>query len=226
MHVLITGGTGFIGCFLVPALVEKNYKITILSRKNNKNTENVSYIQDLEAFSPKEKVDIVINLAGAPISKRWTKAYKKKLVSSRVNITQKIINFCERQTEKPAALISASAIGYYGVSGDAALVETSSAHEEFTHQLCKQWEESAQAVEALGVRLCIARLGIVLGKGGGALKQMLPPFKAGLGGRMGDGQQYMSWIAMADVVAVLLRMIEDASMKGVYNVTAPKFRQE
>lgn len=221
MNFLITGGSGFIGKHLIQHLAENGHKIKVLTRDKNKVAANLNAISNLNEIKSSDKIDIIINLAGAPISKRWTKSYKKELLDSRINITKTIVSLIERLKDKPQVLISASAIGYYGSQDDKILDENSKPQDEFTHQLCKKWENEALKAEQYGIRVCIARLGVVLGKNGGAYAQMLPAFKLGLGGRIGDGNQYFSWVHIKDVISAFSFLIENHNEKGVYNLTAP-----
>lgn len=221
MNFLITGGTGFIGKYLIQHLTEKGNNITVLTRNKNKISRNIKAISNVNEIKNSDKIDVIINLAGAPIAKRWSKAYKQELIDSRVNTTKDIISLIERLKDKPEVLISASAIGYYGSQGDKTLDENSTPVDEFTYQLCKKWESEALEAEKHGIRVCITRLGVVLGRNGGALKQMLPAFKLGLGGRLGDGNQYFSWVHINDVVSAFSFLIENQNEKGVYNLTAP-----
>lgn len=221
MNILITGGTGFIGRKLVQYLVEKGNNITVLTRNKNKLSRDIKAILDVSEIENTDKIHAIINLAGATISKRWSKEYKQELIDSRVSTTKNIVSLIERLEEKPEVLINASAIGYYGSQGDRILDEDSQPNDEFTHQLCKKWENEALIAEKHGVRVCIARLGVVLGKNGGALKQMLPAFKMGLGGKIGDGKQYFSWVHIDDVISGFYFLIENKNASGVYNLTSP-----
>lgn len=221
MNFLITGGTGFIGKYLIQHLTENSHNITVLTRNKNKLSGNSKAVANITEIKSSDKIDVIINLAGAPISKRWSNAYKQELIDSRVNTTKDIISLIERLKNKPEVLISASAIGYYGSQGDKILDENSTPVDEFTYQLCKKWESEALEAEKHGIRVCITRLGVVLEKNGGALKQMLPAFKLGVGGRLGDGNQYFSWVHIKDVISAFSFLIENKNEKGVYNVTAP-----
>lgn len=225
MYVLITGATGFIGKALVPSLLEKGYKPLILTRRPKVAKQlfgqGCQVIVDLNQIKPQVKIVGVINLAGAPIDKRWSKRYKKKLMESRIGTTQALIDCMQRLEEKPEWMISGSAIGFYGASGDQALTEASSAHPGFTHTLCQDWESVALQAQKLGTRVCLLRTGVVLGAHGGALKRMLTPFKLGLGGRIGSGLQWFSWIALEDMVRIILFLIETPKIQGAVNATAP-----
>ncbi len=223
MNILITGGTGFIGSYLVKMLLEQGHNITILSRNQRKAQSNIRFIGHVSEISDNETIEAIINLAGANISKRWTQAYKDELISSRVTITKSIIALISRLIKKPDLFISASAIGYYGIpqQNDIALDEQSKYTDGFTHQLCAQSEEEALKAKIYGVRTCIARLGVVLGKNGGALEKMLPAFKFCLGGQIGSGAQFFSWIHIKDVLLVFYEFIKNKEYNGIYNVTSP-----
>jgi uncharacterized protein len=221
MNVLITGGTGFVGSHLVLYLLGKGCNITIITRDKSKVASGIKAIEDINEIKPSEQIDVIVNLAGAPISKRWSEKYKQELIASRINSTKDIISLIKKLKQKPDVLISASAIGYYGLQDDTPLNEEAHPRNEFTHQLCKKWENEALKAEKLGVRVCITRLGVVLGKNGGALKQMLPPFKMGLGGKIGSGKQYFSWAHIDDVISALSFLVENKNQSGIYNLTAP-----
>jgi uncharacterized protein (TIGR01777 family) len=221
MHSLITGGTGFIGSALLPFLQQQGHTITLLAHYTHKAPVEVRVVRSLAEIKDDEPIDTIINLAGAPIAKRWTSAYKKRLINSRVDTTHNLIKLIKRLAEKPDLLISASAIGYYGDQGTTLVDEQSSPHEEFSHWLCHQWETAAQVAEDYGVRTCIIRLGVVLGKQGGALEKMLPAFKMGLGGKLGTGHQFMSWVHIADVIRAFDWLINKSELDGVFNLTAP-----
>jgi len=221
MNVLITGGTGFIGNRLVESLIDKGCDVTVLTRDKTKVANGIKAILDTNEIKTNEKIDVIINLAGASINKKWSDKYKKELIDSRVDTTKNIVSLIKRLKKKPELLISASAIGYYGSQGDAVLDEESQPKNEFTYQLCRKWETQALKAEKLGVRVCITRLGVVLGKNGGALKQMTPPFKMCLGGKIGSGRQYFSWVHIDDVISAFMFLIKNKEQSGTYNLTAP-----
>ncbi len=225
MNYFITGGTGFIGQLLVKNLIQHQDKIIILTRDKNKVIKlfgnKVRPVSDISELDKTEIIDYIINLAGEPIAdKKWSEAQKKKLTSSRLNTTESVIKLIEKLDKKPECLISASAIGYYGGQADNIVTETSLHNKEFTHDLCRIWEEAANQASKHNVRVCIIRLGVVMGKNGGALKKMLPPFKLGLGGKIGSGKQYFSWAHIEDVVAAINFLIENKTQKGTYNLTS------
>lgn len=221
MNYLITGGTGFIGAALVEQLLQNGNSVTILSRNKNPKSK-ARVICDLSEIGLDEKIDYVINLAGEPIAaKKWSQKQKAILLNSRLEITKQLVELIAKLQHKPLALISASAIGFYGSGGDEKLNENSPHKIEFTHQLCSAWEAQALQAEALGVRTCIIRLGIVLEKNGGALAKMLPAFKLGLGGKIASGKQFMSWVHREDVLSAVRFLINNPKLSGVFNVTAP-----
>jgi len=226
MKILITGGTGFIGSALTRSLTDQGYEVTVLSR-NPDSVEKicgpgVNALNNLNQLKPKDTFQAIINLAGAPIfDARWSDARKQIIRDSRIGLTKQLVASMARMAVKPELLISGSAIGYYGDQGDTVLTEQSATHKDFSEQLCTDWENEAKKAEQLGVRVCLIRTGLVLAEGGGLLKRMLLPFRLGLGGRLGDGQQWMSWIHRQDWIAIARLMITDSSMQGAYNATAP-----
>ncbi|MDF2965556.1 MAG: rcp [Rickettsiaceae bacterium] len=225
MHILITGGTGFIGSKLSNYLLNKGHIITILSRnlaKRDLIDKSINIITNLSAIT--HDVDVIINLAGQPLnSKRWNDKVKQDIYNSRINITQSLINFIKDTPNKPKLLISGSAIGYYGSSNDKVFVESSEPVElGFNHQLCKDWEHTAMQAQEYGVKVCLLRIGLVLGKGGGLIKEMLLPFKLGLGAQIGDGGQWMSWIHIEDMISAIDFIINNSNSEGVFNFTSPE----
>jgi uncharacterized protein (TIGR01777 family) len=181
--------------------------------------ENLVCIGNLDDFN--QSVDIIINLAGQGImDKRWTETIKQQLRDSRLNTTQAVVDYVKRCKKKPELVISGSAIGYYGMQhGETRLDETAQGDHSFASQLCIAWEDKAKPLEALGVRTCYLRTGIVLGKGG-ALAKMLPPFQFGLGGKIGNGQQWMSWIHINDLLKIIHFICDNESIEGAINATA------
>lgn len=227
MQILITGGTGFIGSALCPQLLMDGHRLTVLTRHPEKVVHayggKVRAIRSLTEFSEDWPLDAVINLAGEGIADRpWSAARKQQLHTSRVSLTEELINVLKRRTQQPSVMISGSAIGWYGDQGDTVLEENSSFHDEYMHSLCHDWEQAARKAESLGIRLCILRTGVVLGKSGGMLKRMLPVFGLGLGARLGSGEQWFSWIALGDFVEMVRFMLTDENQSGIYNATAPK----
>ena len=230
MHYLITGGTGFIGQSLIADLLESKHKIIVLSRDKNKVKKlffgKVRAVENLSEISDDEIIDNIINLAGCPIAaKRWSAKQQEILLNSRIKTTKNIIQLIANLKTKPKTLISASAIGFYGSSGDEELDENSKLGDEFTSHLCNKWECEANKASDFGVRVCVTRFGIVLGKNGGALAKMLPAFKLGLGGKIGSGNQFMSFVHIDDVVLAINFLIKNQNARqnisGVFNLTAP-----
>ena len=226
MKILITGGTGFIGRELCKLLLESEHQLTVLSRKPESVSglcgAKVKAINKLDDLSKNDSFDAIINLAGEGIADaRWSPSRKQILLDSRVKVTEQLVAFIDRAEKKPAVLISGSAVGYYGDQGATELDESSAFNGGYSHSLCAEWEAAAEQAKAYGVRVCIIRTGLVVGAKGGFLKRMLLPFKLGLGGRLGDGSQWMSWIHMQDYIRIMQRMLETNSLEGIFNATAP-----
>lgn len=224
MHILITGGSGFIGRAFATDCLRDGHRVTVLSRKAAAASAVLpSAVRIVESLDATDEADIVVNLAGENLSGgRWTAARKTAFRSSRIATTQKLVDWCAGAQRPPRLLISASAIGYYGSCGEAVLDEDSPPGEDFSARLCRDWEATASAAEGLGLRVCYVRLGIVLAPYGGALGRMLPTFRAGLGGRLGSGRQWMSWIDLADLLDLFRWLMHRDHASGVYNATAPQ----
>ena len=225
-HILLTGGSGFIGQQLVPTLLNAGHTITIFTRNPKKTSaifqQQVATIDNLDDLTEDDHFDAVINLAGQGIGdQRWTDTVKQQLRDSRLITTADLVEYLKRAKQKPEVFISGSAIGVYGLHGDEKLDEQASGDDSFSSKLCRDWEAQAAEAEALGIRCCYLRTGVVLGKNGGALSKMLPPFKMALGGPMGSGQQWMSWVHMDDLVGAILYTLETPSIQGPINGTAP-----
>jgi uncharacterized protein (TIGR01777 family) len=225
-HVLITGGTGLIGSALCKKLLDKNYQITVLSRYPNtvpkKCGQQVAGIKSLSEINDNVVIDAVINLAGEAIAdKRWSTTRKTELEASRTNLTNDLIEWMAERQYKPECLISGSAVGWYGDGGSELITEQSNYHDEYTHQLCDAWEKSALKAKQAGIRVCIVRTGLVLAAKGGFLQKMLLPFKLGLGGKLGRGEQFMPWIHLTDMTNLLAFILEDRRADGVFNACSP-----
>ncbi|MEM9274863.1 MAG: TIGR01777 family oxidoreductase [Cyanobacteria bacterium P01_F01_bin.143] len=234
MKIAITGATGFVGSRLVQKLNAENHQIIVFTRNLVKAKQvfpsltfsNVEFVP----YTPKESgtwqesisgCDAVINLAGEPISERWTAQLKQEIRESRQLGTRKIVEAIAKAAVKPKVLISGSAIGYYGTSETAVFEETSPSGNDFLAQVCQDWEAEALKVEELGVRLAIIRVGIVLANGGGALAKMLGPFQFFAGGPIGTGKQWFSWIHRDDLINLIVESLTNEQMSGVYNATSP-----
>jgi uncharacterized protein (TIGR01777 family) len=228
MKVAITGATGFVGRRLVERLQEQGHQPLILTR-NPAAAQRAFPTLEIIAYTPTESgswqqaiagCDAVVNLAGEPIAEsRWTPKQKQEILNSRQLGTQKIVEAIAQANPKPAVLVNASAIGYYGTSETATFDETSPAGNDFLAEVCQAWEAEAKKVKDAGVRLVILRLGIVLGNGG-ALAKMIPPFKLFAGGPLGTGRQWFSWIHRDDLVNLILEALSRADIEGVLNATA------
>jgi uncharacterized protein (TIGR01777 family) len=223
MRILITGGTGFIGRALSPRLAAAGHEVVLLSRQQQPQlpagvTSLATNLGELSA----DGFQAVVNLAGAPIGDaRWTRSRKRLLIDSRVDTTAGLIDWMARADTPPGALISSSAVGFYGEQGDRTVTENTSPTPGFTHDLCAAWEGEALRAESLGVRVCLVRTGVVLDREGGALAKMLPAFRLGLGGRLGSGKHSFPWIHREDIVSIYLWMLQSHAASGAYNASAP-----
>lgn len=222
MKIVITGGTGFLGSALGESLASAGHDVVSISRSAGGTYKGVRHLSGPAGYAEIDGADAVINLAGAGIAdKRWTATRKDVLVSSRIGVTSAVVGACARAAVKPKVLISGSAIGFYGSSLGDRFDESSPAGADFLGQLCAQWEAAARAVEASGVRCVLIRTGLVLGPNGGLLKQMAPPFKMFVGGPLGSGRQWMSWIHLDDWIAMVTLAISDETIRGPVNLVAP-----
>ena len=223
MHHLITGGSGFIGSALCRSLTADGHRVTVLTRNIARARQRVpKAVLLIDRLDFAQDIDAVVNLAGENLAnRRWSAARKREFLASRVGTTKRLFDWIGRQESAPAVLVSGSAVGWYGPRGDEELDENAEIGTDFSAHLCRDWESEARKAEALGVRVCLLRTGVVLDNDGGALKQMLLPFRLGFGGPMGSGRQWMSWVARADLVAMIRWLIDNAGAGGVYNGTAP-----
>ena len=228
MKILVTGSTGLVGRALVSALAKEGHSVCRLVRpETNANDDaggfNVVWNPSTgELGGAAVGPDAVVNLAGASIGGgRWTQKRKEELRASRVETTRALLEAIGRMNAKPSVFVSASAIGYYGNRGDEDLSEESSPGNDFLAGIVKAWEAEARKAEAWRTRVVLARFGVILAKQGGALQKMLMPFRLGLGGRLGSGKQWMSWIALEDAVEIVKMAITNAAMTGAVNVVSP-----
>jgi uncharacterized protein (TIGR01777 family) len=224
MNILITGATGFIGKKYITRFADNQY--AILTR-NIERAERIlgkkhTYLTEISQIPPDTKFDVIINLAGEPIAdKRWTRQQKKKLQLSRWDITQDLVDWIKAAKHKPHCFLSGSAIGVYGTSESAVFTEASSPElQDFSSGLCQRWEDIAMNISDL-TRVVLLRTGVVLAADGGAVKKMILPFKLGLGGKIGSGDQWMSWIHIDDYLNAIDFFIREESCQGPYNLTSP-----
>ena len=238
MRLLLLGCTGFVGRELVPTLLKQGHQLTLISRRMARGYEaerasgdltwlqldpaSATSWQDAALLEALNQADAVVNLTGEPIAeKRWTPAHLRVLEASRLETTRLLVEAMAALATPPGVLINASAIGFYGTSPTARFVESSPAGGDFLASLCQRWEQAAAAAPA-GTRVVSVRIGIVLAADGGALGKMLPVFRAGFGGPIGSGQQWMSWIHRTDLCALLQQALVDDSWSGVVNAVAPE----
>ena len=207
MNITISGASGFIGGQLLNSLGQAGHAVRALSH----------HAPPVESL---READVIIHLAGEPLAQRWTAAAKQRIRDSRVMGTRNLVEALAALPRRPEALICASAIGYYGSRGDEILTESSAPGSGFLPELCVAWEREAQAAEALGMRVVRVRTGLVLDARGGALPRMLPPFRMGVGGRLGSGRQWMSWIHLEDLAA-LFHLAVESHVQGPLNGVAP-----
>jgi len=229
MRVLVTGASGAIGAAVCGALLERGDDVVGLSRNPEAARSRAPQVE-WHGWNPAlerppaealEGVDGVINLLGEPINQRWSDAAKQRISESRETATRNLVAAIAAAAAKPKVLVSQSAVGYYGDTGDAVIDESAPPSDRFDSQVCVAWEAAAREVEAAGVRLVITRTGLVLDRGHGLLKELLVPFKLGVGGPLAGGRFYMPWISLADEVGMLLWALDTESAAGVYNATAP-----
>lgn len=226
MKILITGSSGLIGKALTHFLQVQGHHVVRLERKTGISTIDSIYwdpekkVYDLTEF---EGFDAVVNLAGENIaSRRWTKAKKQRIYDSRVKTTELLSDCLIKLKNPPKVLVNASAVGFYGDHGDKVLTENNAAGSGFLAEVCNDWEKAASKVEGKGIRLVFLRFGTVLSTDGGALQTMLLPFKVGMGGIIGSGKQYISWITIDDLVRAVLFTIEQVTIHGPVNVVSPE----
>lgn len=226
MKILITGASGLIGKALQRSFAEKGYEMLLASRSEAKDEQHIQWNAETgfadEDLKRLEGLDAAIHLAGENIAGlRWTEDKKKAIRDSRVIGTRTMIEAFAKLEKKPKTFIAGSAMGFYGDRGDEELTEASPAGTTFLADVCKEWEAESRRAEDLGIRTVLLRTGIVLSKDGGALATMLTPFKFGVGGVVGNGKQWMSWISLDDVVGVLNFALENENVRGAVNNVAP-----
>ncbi len=229
MDVFITGGTGFVGSALTRRLTEHGNRVTVLTRRLKADSFLPQGAKFLEGDPVKpgewqERLadhEMVINLAGSPIFTRWNKKTKADIKNSRVDTTRNLVEAISNKKGKVKTFISTSAVGYYGFHGDEILDENSPPGDDFLASVCKEWEAPAQKAEKTGIRVVTCRFGIVLGRNAGALGQMVPVFRMGLGAPLGSGSQWFSWIHEQDLVSIHLFLIGRKELSGPVNCTAP-----
>jgi uncharacterized protein len=224
MKILISGSHGLVGTALIKALQADGHDISRLVRHYPSSPAEIEWSPDRYsiALSLIEGFDAVVHLAGESIAEgRWTEEKKKRIRESRVKGTRLLGDALANLSQRPGVLVSASAIGYYGNRGDETVTEASAPGNDFLSEVCVEWEKATDLAKEKGIRTVNARFGIILDKDGGALKKMLPPFKMGLGGRIGDGKQWMSWIALDDVVGAIKFALTNDALQGPVNFVAP-----
>jgi uncharacterized protein (TIGR01777 family) len=224
MKVVISGSSGLVGKALITSLTADGHDVYRLVRSQPKSSKDIQWDPQAESMdkSSLEGADVVINLAGESIaSGKWTNDKMDRIRQSRVRGTTLLANTLNELEAKPKVLISASAIGYYGDRGNEILIEESPVGPGFLASVCREWERAASIATKGGIRVVQMRIGIVLSKDGGALAKMLPPFQMGAGGPLGSGKQYMSWIAIDDLVSAFKHAIETESLSGPVNLVAP-----
>lgn len=227
--VLVTGGSGMIGAALCNALIDRGYSVTGLSRNPDAATRSQPAVEwhgweptrERPPSAAIEGAEAVINLAGEPINQRWNESVKERIAQSRIKATANLVDGITTADDPPGTLVSGSAIGYYGNRGDELLYEDALPGDDFLADVVIEWEAAADAAAGQGIRVVTARTGHVLDPSGGLLGELLTPFRLGLGGPIGDGQQYMSWIHRDDEVGILLWCLENESVSGPVNATAP-----
>jgi uncharacterized protein (TIGR01777 family) len=221
MRVVVTGASGLIGTRLVLALRDRGDEVTELSRSGRPGTVRWDPETEPAPADTLAGADAVVHLAAENIAQRWTAGARERIRTSRVRGAANLVAGIEAADPRPRALVSASAIGYYGNRGDEELREDSIAGEDWLAQVCVEWEQSASAAAAHGLRVCVVRTGVVLDRDGGALAKMLPPFRLGVGGPVAGGRQYISWIHADDLVSIYVAATENEQFAGPLNAVAP-----
>jgi uncharacterized protein (TIGR01777 family) len=226
MDFLVTGATGFIGRKVVRRLLSEGNEVNYLGRKRSATLDSRAAFH---LWNPAERppldsvptLDAVIHLAGEPIAQRWNEDVKRRIRESRAGLTRSLVAAIGELKHRPRVLVSASAVGYYGDRGEEVLSENSAPGSGFLADVCSEWESEALKARELGIRVVVVRIATVLGREGGALKQMLTPFRLGLGGRFGSGEQWMPWIHVDDLVALLIHAATNNNVGGAMNASSP-----
>jgi len=224
MNIAITGASGLIGSALIPALTGAGHRVARMVRSQPRPDSGDIFWDPDKAYVDTTKLDgadAVVHLAGDTIAERWSPEKKIRIHSSRTRGTQLIAEAVRQVTKPPQVLVSASAIGYYGDRGAEVLREQSASGKGYLAEVCRDWEAATEVASRAGIRVVHLRTGIVLSTKGGALAKMLPPFRMGAGGKIGSGKQYMSWIALDDLIGAIRYSIENVSLKGPVNGVAP-----
>ena len=224
--ILVSGATGFVGGHLLPRLLSRAREVIVLTRDAGRARRRlgqpVRIVTDTEAIDPATDIDAIVNLAGAPIlAFPWTRRRRAQLIDSRVVTTRALVELAARLAKPPRVLVSASAIGYYGVRGDEPIDEDAGPGTGFQSQLCQQWEAAADTGVGVGMRVVKVRTGLVLGRDGGALPQLARPQRLGLGAVLGSGSQWMSWIHVEDLVRLFELALDNPGVRGAVNAVAP-----
>jgi len=230
MKIFMTGGTGFVGRKLAGKLGQEGNAVTVVTRGASKKAslaEGISYIQADPTRPGKwqEKIaehDVVINLAGSSIFRRWSKAAREEIRQSRIATTENLVQALEARKGKETSFLSTSAVGYYGFQGDRAVDESDSPGQGFLADVCKEWESKALGAASHGARVAICRFGVVLGRGGGALQKLVSVFRWHLGTQLGSGEQWLSWIHEEDLVQIYLYVLKHREITGALNCTSPR----
>ncbi len=222
MRVGITGASGFLGSAIVAEGIRRGWDIVAFSRRSECVVAGASELRSLGDPIDLNGLDGLVNLAGEPVMGLWTRDRKRRILESRVDLADGLVGAVAKMEEpgRPSVLVTASAVGYYGNRGDETLDEESDVGFGFLAGVCRDWEAAAMRASRLGVRVVLPRIGFVLGDGG-ALKRLRPLFKLGLGGRLGDGRQWMSWIHLADVARIFADCVENSALRGPVNCVAP-----